>query len=94
MKQHSSTRQPRSSRIKDWKDWVDKSDSFEDCNGHGTHAVALAMKTAPAAEIFVARVAKNREDLQGASENIAKVSPSARLSISLRKRPADRFRGY
>jgi subtilisin family serine protease len=64
----------RSSRIKCWKDWVDDSADFEDCDGHGTHAVALTMKMAPAADIFIARVAKDREKLEGASDAVAKVS--------------------
>jgi subtilisin family serine protease len=64
----------RSSRIKCWKDWVDDSADSEDCDGHGTHAVALAMKMAPAADIFIARVAKDKEKLEGASDAVAKVS--------------------
>ena len=72
----------RRSRIKDWKDWVNNpAAECKDCNGHGTHAVALAIKTAPAADIFIARVARHREELQGVSEVIVNVSASFELLI-------------
>ena len=66
----------RSSQIKHWKDWVHDSADFEDCAGHGTHAVALVMRMAPAADIFIARVAEDRGKLEGASDAIVKVSVS------------------
>jgi hypothetical protein len=79
----------RSSRIKGWKDWVDYSADCEDCDGHGTYTVALAMKMAPAADIFIARVAKDREKLEGASDAVAKVSPSIGMLVSPWKGPAN-----
>ncbi|KAI9833799.1 MAG: hypothetical protein M1819_003534 [Sarea resinae] len=61
----------RSNRLKEWKDWVDDSPTPEDCNGHGTHVVSLVMKTAPTADIYVARVAKDTAGLHGAADRIA-----------------------
>lgn len=69
----------RCSRMKGWKDWVDSSITPQDCNGHGTHVVSLVMKVAPNADIFVARVAKDTEGLQHASENISEVNKSPEL---------------
>lgn len=60
-------------RLRKWKDWVNDSDGFEDCHGHGTHLTSLIMKIAPQAEICVARVAKDPKDILGASENVAQV---------------------
>ncbi|KAI9766109.1 MAG: hypothetical protein M1840_006816, partial [Geoglossum simile] len=63
----------RNSRIKKWKDWVmNNSPDPQDQDGHGTHVLSLLMKIAPAADIFVARIAKETEDLQSASDNVAK----------------------
>ncbi|KAK4964402.1 hypothetical protein LTR28_003759 [Elasticomyces elasticus] len=59
----------RRSRIKGWKDLVDGLPEAEDTDGHGTHVVSLVMKMAPAADIYVARVAKNTDGLQDASKN-------------------------
>jgi subtilisin family serine protease len=81
----------RRTRIECWKDWVDDSADFEDCDGHGTHAVALAMKMAPAADIFVARVAKDREKLEDASDAVAKVSG---MLVDPWKELANTIRGY
>ena len=61
-------------RLKEWKDWVDGSDQWQDCHGHGTHLVSLIMKTAPEAHICVARIAKSPDTLLKAGENVAKVS--------------------
>ncbi|KAI9928487.1 hypothetical protein ASPWEDRAFT_50364 [Aspergillus wentii DTO 134E9] len=59
------------SRLKGWRDFADGSDDFQDGHGHGTHLVSLIMKIAPDAHVYVARVAKNPDDLLGASENVA-----------------------
>jgi Subtilase family len=83
---HSPTRR---NRIKGWKDWVHKSANYEDLSGHGTHTVALAMKTAPAADIFIARVARHRAELEGADEVIASVSASSGTLIDPWKGPAN-----
>ncbi|KAE8411484.1 hypothetical protein BDV36DRAFT_274502 [Aspergillus pseudocaelatus] len=58
-------------RLREWKDFVDDANHFEDCHGHGTHLTSLIMKIAPQAEIYVARVAKDPKDILGASENVA-----------------------
>lgn len=64
---------PREKRLVEWKDFVDGQGEPIDCDGHGTHVLSLAMKIAPAADICVARIAKNTEDLQNAATNIEKV---------------------
>jgi subtilisin family serine protease len=63
----------RRNRMQGWKDWVDDSLRPEDHDGHGTHVVSLVMKIAPAADIYVARVAKNAAGLQSASKKVAEV---------------------
>lgn len=60
-------------RLKGWKDFVDSSDSWQDFQGHGTHLVSLILSIAPRAELYVARIARNTDDLAGASENVAQV---------------------
>lgn len=69
----------RKHRLKpdNWLDCLAVSKTPVDTDGHGSYVVSLAMKMAPAAEIYVARVAENTTDLEGASENIAKVFPSS-----------------
>ena len=61
------------SRLKEWKDWVDDSDHWQDNHGHGTHLVSLIMNIAPTAHIYVARVAKNPDELLIADETVAEV---------------------
>ncbi|GIJ91231.1 hypothetical protein Asppvi_010196 [Aspergillus pseudoviridinutans] len=64
----------RRRRIKAFQDWVVKdSTTPEDEDGHGTHVLSLVMKIAPAADIFVCRIARGREpqDLREASGNVA-----------------------
>lgn len=64
----------RKPRLKDWRDYVEKDNKIPiDHDGHGTHVLSLLMRMAPAADIFVARIAKNTESLGGAVENVAKV---------------------
>lgn len=63
----------RKRRIKKWRDWAENSDIPVDENGHGTHTVALVMKVAPTADIYVARIAKDRSSLRGATGSIAEV---------------------
>ncbi|KAL4995394.1 ankyrin repeat-containing domain protein [Aspergillus recurvatus] len=61
-------------RLIKFEDWVDKGSTFaRDEDGHGTHVLSLAMKVAPAARLFVCRIARGREaqDLRDASGNIA-----------------------
>ena len=43
-------------RVKQVKSWV-KAEDAGDSHGAGTHAAALILKVAPAAEIYVARIA-------------------------------------
>ncbi|KAH6888447.1 hypothetical protein B0T10DRAFT_488196 [Thelonectria olida] len=72
------TRQ-RKRRLKGWKDYVEgqpsaKQDDLslaKDEDGHGTHVLSVLMKVAPAAEIFVARVARDESDLGNATGNVA-----------------------
>ncbi|KAI9042925.1 S8/S53 family peptidase [Aspergillus affinis] len=59
------------SRLKGWKDWVDRSDTPQDCDGHGTHLVSLIMKCAPEADLYVARIAKDARNFSDSSEHIA-----------------------
>lgn len=62
-------------RLKDWKDYVEKDQPFQkDEDGHGTHVLSVLMKVVPAADIYVARVARNTHDLQNATQNVAEVS--------------------
>ncbi|KAI5460318.1 hypothetical protein BGZ63DRAFT_424828 [Mariannaea sp. PMI_226] len=61
---------PRRNRLIMWKDFVDGQAEPVDSDGHGTHVVSLCMKIAPAADICVARIAKDTDDLQNAAENI------------------------
>lgn len=58
-----------------WLDCLGLSKKPVDNDGHGSYVVSLAMKLAPAAEIYVARVAENTASLEASSENIAKVFP-------------------
>lgn len=62
------------SRLKGhWKDWLDESSRPLDQHGHGTEIVSLLLRILPNAEIFVARVARNQQDLDTAGELIVKV---------------------
>lgn len=64
----------RRQRLKGWKDFVASSEAPIDETGHGTHTVALAMKTAPLADIYAARVAREKVGLRNAAESIKDVS--------------------
>lgn len=65
----------RKKRLRHWKDYVEKDQLHaKDEDGHGTHVLSVLMKVAPAADVFVARVARDSADLQNATENVAKVS--------------------
>ncbi|KAK1069433.1 hypothetical protein LTR33_010906, partial [Friedmanniomyces endolithicus] len=61
---------PRQKRIKGWKDFVDGS-AAQDMDGHGTHVLSTAMKIAPYADVYVARVAKDDADFTQSRERIA-----------------------
>lgn len=61
------------SRLREWKDWTEDSDEYHDCHGHGTYLTSLVMKLAPGAHIYIARVAKNPDELLDSSENVAEV---------------------
>ncbi|KAF5701633.1 peptidase S8 subtilisin kexin sedolisin [Fusarium globosum] len=63
----------RRRRLKSWKDFVELGQATpKDEEGHGTHVLSVLMQVAPAADIFVARVAKDTSELQHATETIAK----------------------
>lgn len=65
----------RNRRLKAWKDFVEVDQPTpKDGEGHGTHVLSVLMQVAPAADIYVARVAKDTSELQHATENVAKVS--------------------
>ncbi|KAH7153364.1 hypothetical protein EDB81DRAFT_791255 [Dactylonectria macrodidyma] len=57
-----------------WFDFVTGSDGIidEDPGRHGTSVLALLLRLLPSAEIFIARIAKNTDDLAIAQERIAK----------------------
>jgi hypothetical protein len=59
-------------RIREHKSWLadDDGDTFlrrgdRDLDGHGTHGAALLLEVAPEADIFVARVFKDRKEIKG-----------------------------
>ncbi|KAI8281719.1 putative subtilisin [Colletotrichum sp. SAR 10_98] len=58
-------------RIDDWKDFAGSSQDLVDEAGHGTHTAATAMKVAPHARMYVARIAKDMSSLRKASQAIA-----------------------
>ncbi|KAL7962975.1 peptidase S8/S53 domain-containing protein [Trichoderma compactum] len=56
----------------DAKDFVEENQpKAKDENGHGTHILSVLMKVAPAADVFMARIARDTQDLPNATENIA-----------------------
>ncbi|RSL74845.1 hypothetical protein CEP51_011412 [Fusarium floridanum] len=62
----------RKRRIQKWKDYViEDSTTRRDEDGHGTHVLSLVMKVAPAADIYVARVARDTEGLAHSTKNIS-----------------------
>lgn len=63
----------RQNRLKEWKDFTKFNLEPIDEDGHGTYVVSLAMRMAPAADIYVARVAKNSDGLREAGKSIADV---------------------
>lgn len=65
----------RRRRIRKWKDYaVGGSTLRRDVDGHGTHVLSLVMKVAPTADFYVARVARDTDDLSASVDNVAKVS--------------------
>ncbi|KAM5442401.1 hypothetical protein MferCBS31731_002279 [Microsporum ferrugineum] len=56
--------------IKTYKDFVDQSKEMKDSFGHGTFMAALVIKAAPTAELYVARIAENTEELDGSEGRI------------------------
>jgi hypothetical protein len=69
----------RGRHMKGWEDFACNSSGPEDSDGHGTHVTALALKMAPFADIYVARVAKDTNELQNSGENIAKACYPQRI---------------
>lgn len=64
----------RRKRIRGWQDYVEKGQAqAKDEDGHGTHVLSVLMKVAPAADIFVGRVARDTLGLQHAAKSIAEV---------------------
>lgn len=66
--------QARRQRLKGWMDYVDDSEHPVDSNGHGTHTVSVLMKVAPLADVYVARIARDRACLGTATDSIRRVS--------------------
>ncbi|KAK8092843.1 hypothetical protein PG999_014430 [Apiospora kogelbergensis] len=62
----------RGRKVKGWTDFAGDSADPVDENGHGTHTVALVMKVAPAADIYVARIARDRDSMRQAPDDICK----------------------
>lgn len=58
-------------RIKEGKSWI-KSPYNQDAYGHGTHVTRLLLETAPAADIYIAKICNdkliNNEFMQGIAE--------------------------
>jgi hypothetical protein len=66
----------RACRIKGWRDFVtgsETSDRRVDVFGHGSFMTRLLMESSPLADIYVARVAENTNQLPSNTENVAKV---------------------
>jgi Subtilase family len=61
----------RDRRIKQWKSWVPNLQcdgnipGDEDEDGHGTHCAMVANRVAPNADIYIARIFKNRKSVNG-----------------------------
>lgn len=64
----------RNERLRGWKDWVTDSAWPRDDEGHGSRVLSLIMKVAPMADVYVARVAKNSNELERSVKSIAEVS--------------------
>lgn len=60
-------------RIKKMKNFVGESTSCEDTYGHGTHVTKLLLRTARAAEIYVAKICNSKLINHDFMEGIAKV---------------------
>ena len=60
---------------KHWKDWVSGKVQpiDEDHGAHGTSTVALLLRVARHAEVFVGRIARDKHGLRGATNNIVEV---------------------
>ncbi|RBQ75512.1 hypothetical protein FVER14953_13778 [Fusarium verticillioides] len=78
----------RKKSIKAWKDFTidegdgtNKSDCMEDLYGHGSLMIRLIMEAAPLAHIYVARVAKNTDELEYSSDQIAHAIRWAALEV-------------
>lgn len=60
-------------KIKDCRSWVGDDDGCSDTCGHGTHVVRLLLRTAPTAEIYVAKISAGLKVDGNAMGRIAKV---------------------
>jgi hypothetical protein len=61
----------RREQINGWKSFVHKDELAQDEHGHGSQMVYLAMRMAPQADIYVARVIRNRSEIRTADDIIA-----------------------
>jgi hypothetical protein len=64
----------RSGRIIDRRSWVGNVHDCQDTYGHGTHVIRFLLETAPAADIFVAKICKGKVINDEFMSGIAKVS--------------------
>ncbi|EGU77399.1 hypothetical protein FOXB_12079 [Fusarium oxysporum f. sp. conglutinans Fo5176] len=78
----------RKKSIRAWKDFTtDKSEDMSEANcmedqyGHGSLMTRLVMEAAPLAHIYVARVAKNTDELEYSSDQIAQAIRWAGLEV-------------
>lgn len=77
------TAAPRKERLIKWKDFVEGQEQPLDCDGHGSHVLSILMKVAPTADICVARVAKNAEDLENRASSIAQVRQQYNFQLNM-----------
>ncbi|KAG9228278.1 peptidase S8/S53 domain-containing protein, partial [Amylocarpus encephaloides] len=65
---------PIKTRIRDYKSWVGNPSEKLDRNGHETHAVALLLKIAPLADIYIARIVDDSDSLVKVESNVAELT--------------------
>lgn len=74
----------RRRRIQKWKDMTTADTrAARDEHGHGTHVLSLLMKVIPAADVYVARVARNTDELADSTSNVARVCHINTHTVSL-----------
>jgi hypothetical protein len=79
-----------------WKDFSDAQEKDAvDQDSHGTQVLSLVMKVAPAAEVYVARIARDRPGLREEGHkinvNVAKVNHAVLKNLNATSLPIARF---